>query len=205
MTKKRAGILIAAAAVVVILAGLWFFLGRGGGGGNGVSMTASEFQTYFTSGQLPAGRGSPTLELQRAAYDPGTRAVTLAGTVSDGGAARDFSLTGTLYNSYQAAAGGNSAVGILTDETGNFQLILCNLWLSNQDPAVQMDEAMAGRPHLKLYLEDLSSGRLCFFETEVPAALTEVSIPVGEDTQCPDMLYDMTWFARYIQGTVSAG
>lgn len=60
MTKKKAGILIALAAVVVILAGLWFFLGRGGGGGNGVSMTASEFQTYFTSGQLPAGYGSPT-------------------------------------------------------------------------------------------------------------------------------------------------
>ena len=83
MTKKKAGILIALAAAVVILAGLWFFLGRGGGGGNGVSMTASEFQTYFTSGQLPAGRGSPTLELQRADYDPDTRAVLVDGQPVD--------------------------------------------------------------------------------------------------------------------------
>lgn len=165
-------------------------------------MTAAEFQTYFTSGHLPAGRGSPTLELQPVAYDPDTRALTLTGTVSDGGTARGFTLTGTLYNSYQAVNGVNSMAAILADETGNFQLVLCNLWLSDQAPNLQMDESQSGKPHLKLYLEDLSSGRLCFFETEVPAALAEVSIPVGDDTTCPDMLYDMTWFARYIPGMV---
>ena len=201
MTRKRIGVLIAVAAVV-IAAALWLHFGRGAGEGNGISMTKEEFSTYFATGQLPAGRGSPTLELGPAFYDPDSRALALTGTVTDRGAARDFTLNGTLYNSYQAVNGVNSTVAVLTDETGNFQLVLCQVWQSDQDPALLMDERWAGQPHLKLYLEDLSSGRLCFFETEVPAPLTGVAIPVEESTTCPDMLYDATWFARYVGATV---
>ena len=201
MTRKRIGVLIAVAAVV-IAAALWLHFGRGAGEGNGISMTKEEFSTYFATGQLPAGRGSPTLELGPAFYDPDSRALALTGTVTDRGAARDFTLNGTLYNSYQAVNGVNSTVAVLTDETGNFQLVLCQVWQSDQDPALLMDERWAGQPHLKLYLEDLSSGRLCFFETEVPAPLAGVAIPVEESTTCPDMLYDATWFARYVGATV---
>ena len=201
MTRKRIGVLIAVAAVV-IAAALWLHFGRGAGEGNGISMTKEEFSTCFATGQLPAGRGAPALKLGPAFYDPDSRALALTGTVTDRGAARDFTLSGTLYNSYQAVNGVNSTVAVLTDETGNFQLVLCQVWQSDQDPALLMDERWAGQPHLKLYLEDLSSGRLCFFETEVPAPLTGVAIPVEESTTCPDMLYDATWFARYVGATV---
>ena len=174
----------------------------------GTVMTQNAFKNYFfgenSSALQPASASStPELTLNNISYNHATRALTVTGSVTDTqGNAKTMSLSGTMYNSYQTLDDINSTVAVLTDEDENFDVLLFNVFNSTETSTIQFDSSLAGVPHLKVYLMDQSTGNMYFFELDIPQQFADISIPVSEDNICPDMLYDMLWFANVIEADV---
>lgn len=174
----------------------------------GTAMTQDAFKSYFSGENLsalqPASVSSaPELTLNSISYDNATRALTVTGSVTDAqGNTKTMSLSGTMYNSYQTLDDINSTVAVLTDEDGNFDVLLFNVFNSTEESTIQFESSLTGVPHLKVYLIDRSTGNMYFFELDIPQQFADISIPASKDNICPDTLYDALWFANVIEAEV---
>ena len=173
--------------------------------GSGVRMNNSEFEEYFYTGIVPSSstnsvNSQPQLTISGIYYDEDSYALTVAGQVLSGqGSSKTFSLSGTLYNSYKKMDGINSMSAILDDSMNHFDVLLFNVFHSTETAPFTFNQTYKNTAHLKLYLLDRETQDLYFFETEIPQSLSNVSIPLTDDTICPDMLHDMIWFGNMIE------
>ena len=172
---------------------------------DGVKMDYGEFERYFYEGTLPAvSAAAPRLTMSSINYESGSRALIVTGGVLTGdGSDKAFALTGTLYNSYKKLDGLNNMSAILEDTLGNFDVLLFNVFHSDEPAPFLFNAAMEHMPHLKLYMTDRETGEFYFFETEIPRELADISIPLADDTICPDMLHDMIWFGNVIEPEIA--
>ena len=168
-------------------------------------MTQSAFKNYFSGANSSVPQSSsvssaPELTLNNISYNNTTRALAVTGSVTDAqGNVKTMSLSGMMYNSYQKEDGVNSTVAILSDSNDHFDVLHFNVFNSTEESVFQFDPTFTGVPHLKVYLLDRDTGDMYFFELNIPQQLSNVSIPFNDDNICPNMLYDMIWFANVVE------
>ena len=125
--------------------------------------------------------------------------LTLTASVLYGGKVKELNMTGVLCNSekqklYQV----DSVVGYMTDTSGNFEVLLFDLYRSEDEDLMLADSTLNYQPHMKLYLQD-EAGELVLFETEIPSALQNLTIEGDEHCHSSK---DALWFTNVIVPTV---
>ncbi len=149
--------------------------------------------------QAISSSSSPKLTIGSVSYATDSRALTRSANIVNQGVSKPLSLTGNLYNSYKRLDGVNSVVGILEDTTGNYNVLLFNIYNSTEKSDFNIYSDMIGTPHLKLYLTDALTGDMLFFELDIPSELALISIDASDENICPNMLFDMLLFANVVE------
>ncbi|WP_223068313.1 hypothetical protein [Paenibacillus caui] len=119
-------------------------------------------------------------------------------TLTDGNVSFDanvgetaISLSGPLHASYKVQNDMNSIVGDLADQTGNFKVLLFEIFNDTKDDNLLVNHNLNAKPHLKLYLLD-SDSNILIFETDVPEALSKLD--ASSFAQVEDNKKEMFWF-----------
>lgn len=101
-------------------------------------------------------------------------------TLSDGSISFDanvgdtaISLSGPLHASYKVQNDMNSIVGDLTDATGNYKVLLFEIFNDTKNDNLLINHELNEKPHLKLYMLD-SDNNILIFETDVPNTLSNL-------------------------------
>jgi len=103
-----------------------------------------------------------------------------------------ISLSGPLHASYKIQNDMNSIVGDLTDATGNFKVLLFEIFNDTQNDNLLINHDLNGKPHLKLYLLD-SNNNILIFEMDVPETLN--TLEAKSFAEVEDNKKEMFWFS----------
>lgn len=117
--------------------------------------------------------------------------ISLDANVKYSGVDSNLSASGKLNASYNAQKGVNSVVADLEDSTGNFKILLFNVFNdTSKDDFLLVRNDLNEKPHLKMYLLD-SNGNILFFEIELPKELEQLDAKAFSDG---DSAHDLYWF-----------
>jgi len=101
---------------------------------------------------------------------------------------------GKLYKSYKQKSSINSVVGDISDKSGQFEVLLFEIFNDKTEGKTIVDQRLRNTPHLKLYLKD-KTNQLLLFELPLPSSLMNVVVSNNDEI---DTTKDFFWFARVI-------
>lgn len=104
---------------------------------------------------------------------------------------------GILYNGYKTEKGLNSIVADMNDVSGNFEILLFEIFNDTADNNLLIDPTLNTSPHIKIYLLD-NNRNVVLIETELPEQLQELKLDTDE--VC-DSNKDMFWFFGLVEPT----
>ena len=102
-----------------------------------------------------------------------------------------ISLSGPLHTSYKVQNDMNSIVGDLTDATGNYKVLLFEIFNDTKKDNLLINHELNEKPHLKLYMLD-SDNNILIFETDVPDTLS--NLDASSFGTVDDNKKEMYWF-----------
>ena len=211
--KKISSIILSMAMVISLISLNAFAMGNTAAAGNGAAMTVSEFNQKYVGENNRNGRSVPnliseddvvTVEYGDVRYTPETRNIQFGATITRNGLVSEIELDGTLYSSYKKDSGINSIVGKLTDNTGRFDVLRFEIYNDTDTSMLYAlnTDADYNRPVLLLYL--LDGEELYIFETEIPEAMTQITIANTVENKTTEGAVDGFWFENIAQPQMMA-
>ncbi len=168
----------------------------------GGSYSTTEFSDKFgdtPSTLLPANeqsdidRTQTTLQVNHIAVTGDV--IDYSATIVEQGAFHSLNATGRLYNSFKAQNGINSIVGVLTDSSGNYEVLHFEIYNDVEEDFFYCDEAWRFKPHLKVYLRSLITDNILLFEMAIPKELNLITIDSPEHAEAS---FDGAWALPYL-------
>lgn len=106
-------------------------------------------------------------------------------------------INGELFNSYKQTEGINSIVGDLKEETGEYKVVLFEIFNASEYSKSITNENFSNSPHIKLYLTD-NFNNIYIIETQIPSELKDIQILKTEKISTDK---DFFWFINVLQPT----
>ncbi|QNU66511.1 hypothetical protein EHE19_016875 [Ruminiclostridium herbifermentans] len=168
----------------------------------GIALSVEDFNKAMTG---PESERQPkescssykTVDLQIKNLNLNGSTISFDANAKYSGEKSDISASGSLYAGFKAQNGMNSIVGNLEDLTGNFKILLFEIFNDSSKDNLLVKNEINEKPHLKMYLLD-SNKDILFFEIELPKVLEQLNANAFSEGDSKNDLY---WFTELAKPT----
>lgn len=123
--------------------------------------------------------------------------INFSGTMINESEKSEISISGELFQGYKQAEGVDSIVGDLREESGEYKIVLFEIYNAREYSKSITSQSFSYTPHIKLYFTDKNQN-IYLVETEIPTELNDIQIQKSEKISTDK---DFFWFMNVLQPT----